>query len=105
MEKERIAFVMFLECELRGNWSNPVVDNDIVHGAEPDDFLTKDPPTAEQYLCKDNDCELWVVRPDGLRRAWQFKKLHGLIMRGNVVSFNQDSIIDELTVDDNKKYF
>ena len=101
---DRITYVAFLECELRGKWTDPVVDHHITMGAEPEDFLTRDPPHSEQYLCKGDDCELWVVRPDGLRRAWHFKEHHGVIIKTNTVSFNQDSVIEELAVDDNKKF-
>lgn len=103
MEDHRQTFVVFLECELRGNWSDPVIDHAINQGFDPEDFLTANPPNAEQYVCKGDNCELWLVRPDGLRRAWHFEKDHVIILRGNVVSFNQKSIIEELAVDDNKK--
>lgn len=103
MEDSRLTFVAFLECELRGKWSNPVIDNALTHGADVEDFLGVDPPNAEQYVCQGDNCELWLVRPDGLRRAWHFEKDHVVILRGNVVSFYQNSIIEELAVDEDKK--
>jgi hypothetical protein len=103
MENNRLTFVVFLECELRGNWSDPVIDDAITHGVDPEDLLTTSPPNTEQHICQGDNCELWLVRPDGLRRAWHFKENHGFIIRGNVVSFNQLSIVDELSVDDTKK--
>ncbi len=103
MENNRLVFVTFLECELRGKWSNPVIDEALTHGADPEDFLSVDPPNTEQHICQGNNCELWLVRPDGLRRAWHFRENHGIILRGNVISFSQESIIEELAVDENKK--
>lgn len=105
MENNRLTFVAFLECELRGNWSNPVEDHAIMYeGADPEDFLKVNPPNAQQYICQGDNCELWLVRPDGLRRAWHFEEEHIVILRGNVVSFYQNSTIEELAVDDDKKH-
>ena len=103
MEHNRHTFIAFLECELRGEWSNPVIDHAIIHGADPEDFLSVDPPNSEQFACQGDDCEIWLVRPDGLRRAWHFAKEHMVIFRGNVISFYQNSVIEELSVDENKK--
>jgi hypothetical protein len=103
MEKNIPTFVAFLECELRGNWSDPVIDNALTHGADPEDFLAVSPPNTEQYVCQGDNCELWLVRLDGLKRAWHFEKNHIVILRGNVVTFYQNSIIEKLTVDEDKK--
>lgn len=103
MDNNRLTFVVFLECELRGKWYDPVIDHALTHGAEPDDFLTVNPPNTEQHVCQGDNCELWLVRPDGLRRAWHFKENHSIIFRGNVVSFSQMSVIEELAIDESKK--
>lgn len=102
-EQERETFISFLECELRGKWKNSAIDYAFSRGADPEDIINQNPPSAERYLCNGDDCELWIVRPDGLRRAFHFKKQHMLIIRSAVVSFNQSSIIEELSVDDDQK--
>ncbi len=99
-DESRITYVAFQECELRGGWTNPVVDFLISRGAEPDDFESKDPPNAERHKAVGTDCEVWLVRPDGLRRAWLFKRGHEIRIRGATIGFNQNSIVEELAVDE-----
>lgn len=49
---------------------------------------------------KETPAELWLVRPDGLRRAFSFR-LGSIISVGqSVVQFNQEDVIDELAVDE-----
>ena len=49
---------------------------------------------------KEDASELWIIRPDGLRRAWKFR-LGSIIEVGTqVVQFRNDDVIEELTVDE-----
>ena len=48
---------------------------------------------------KEDASELWIVRPDGLRRAWKFK-VDSIIEVGALVQFRNDDVIEELAVDE-----
>ena len=51
----------------------------------------------------EGDNELWIVRPDGLKRAFVFK-LGSIVEVGlQVVSFVKDDIKEELAVDEDEQ--
>ena len=90
MEKIRNVFVTFLECEVRGEWT-------------PQEFP---PPstvkyTWVRYMAINQGAEVWIVRSDGLRRAWSFKQKSPILITQSMLLFNQNDVIDEIAVDEN----
>jgi hypothetical protein len=76
----RIAYVSFLECEVRGNWQIKT--------------------SPEVYKAEDDNCEVSLVRPDLLRRTFVFKKNSYVYIIGSMLKFFQNDVIDELSVDE-----
>ena len=90
MEKIRNAFISFLECEVRGEWT-------------PQEFP---PPstvksTWARYMAINKGAEVWIVRSDGLRRAWSFKQKSPILITQSMLLFNQNDVNDEIAVDEN----
>lgn len=99
----RIAYVAFQECEIRGKWEDKI-DDAMDHGADPvDDGFALESSNVEPYHAKDDHCELWVVRPDGLRKAWLFKYGAMVTIRGNTVKFYQGMVAEELSVNEEEQ--
>jgi len=91
IKEPRIAYVAFIECELRGGWTKHSVILKSVEITDPD---------VDEYVASSNESELWLVRPDGLRRAWIFKQDARITVRGSIVTFAQHEVRDELTIDE-----
>ena len=102
VQEPRIAYVSFLECELRGKW-NDELDRAIDKGAEPDDLIDVKQEGTELYVSRGNDCELWLVRPDGLRKAWIFKNDSWVYITGSTVKFFQGSVSEEIAINEEKQ--
>jgi hypothetical protein len=100
----RITYVAFQECEIRGEWSDKIQDA-LDQGADPEDVRTInfEEDSAEYYVSSDDKCEVWIVRLDGLRKAWIFKPTAIVIIRGNTVKFHQSMVSDEISVDEKEQ--
>lgn len=94
--KPRITYLAFLECELRGNWVSEEEERIDLNGQE---F----PEGRHSYLSADKGCELWVVQSGIVRKAFSFKKHSEIEIIGTTVKFEQDDVLNELFVDDDKK--
>ena len=53
---------------------------------------------------KETPAELWIVRPDGLRRAFSFRLSSMISVGQSVVQFNQHDVIEELAIDESKQF-
>ena len=99
-----ITYVVFQEGEIRGDWDSKISDA-LDHGVDPEEInnigLEKD--SSEYYDASNDNCELWIVRPDGLRKGWLFKKNSRIVIRESTVKFYQFSIVDELFIDEEKQ--
>ncbi len=92
MSSIRNSFISFSECEVRGEWT-------------PTDFP---PPstvnsTWAKYCAINEGAEVWVVRSDGLRRAWKFKQHSFVLINQNMLLFNHKDIIDEIAIDEEEQ--
>ncbi len=76
----RVAYVSFLECEIRGNWQ---IKN-----------------SREAYKAEEDNCEVLLVRPDLLRRTFVFKENSMVFIIGSVLKFHQNDVLDELSIDE-----
>jgi len=92
VNKIRNYFISFLECEVRGEWTPQKF---------PPPSTTKS--TWVRYMAINQGCEVWVVRPDGLRRAWKFKQNAPILINQSTLLFNDDDVIDEIAVDEDKQ--
>jgi len=57
----RTAYLWFLECELRGNWNHIL-------------YNYKAGYEWHYYRAKAGSAELWLVRPGGLKRGFNFRE-------------------------------
>jgi len=92
----RITYLAFLECELRGQWISDEEERIDLNGKE---F----PAGRHTYRSLDKGCELWVVQFGITRKAFSFKKHSEIEIVGTTVKFDQDDILEELSVDEEKQ--
>ncbi|MCE2507388.1 MAG: hypothetical protein J4F36_13180 [Nitrosopumilaceae archaeon] len=100
----RTTFVAFQECEIRGSWEGKIQDA-LDRGLDPEDIhiLKLERDSSERYTAMNENCELWVIRPDGLRKAWVFKKDATIVIRASTVKFHQSMVDVELSVDEKEQ--
>lgn len=94
IQEIRTAYISFLECEARGFWD---VD---------ENMMLDDRPTQQVwqiYHALTKGSEISLVRPDGLRRMFRFKSGAEVAIGQQMVRFEQKDILEELSVDDDKK--
>jgi len=90
----RRTYISFLECEVRGYG----LDN-------------LDPEVTNEYPAKFSwktytalkDSEASLVRSDGLRRIFKFRKNSEISIGQMMLEFDQDDVIEELSVDEDKQ--
>ena len=90
VEVRDITTISFIECLLKkdGWWK---IESGLPH----------EQATWRTYrVFKEDYAEVWIVRPDGLRRAWSFR-LGAIVHVGqSVLQFNQWDVKEELAVDE-----
>lgn len=57
----------------------------------------------QYYVAKSDQVELWLVRPDELKRALRFKKDWEIKIGPNSMKFLSDDVDEELTVDEDER--
>lgn len=84
-DKYKIIFLTFFECGLKGQW--------------------KDQPMWDMhyYTTLDDQNELWIVRPDELKRAFRFTEGSTIKIAQNLVKFDVKNIIKEIAVDEDER--
>lgn len=90
----RTAYISFLECEVRGFWE------------EDEDFMMNESPRQhvwQIYHALTKGSEISLVRPDGLRRMFRFESGAEIAIGQQMIRFEQNDMLEELSVDDNKK--
>jgi hypothetical protein len=55
------------------------------------------------YRAKHESAELWIVRPDGLKRGFSFKEGSRIQVDMMMVRYAHENLIDEIIVDENEK--
>lgn len=96
IEAVRIAYISFLECEVRGFW---IEDEDL-------SMMDNDLPSQQVwkiYHAATKGSEISLVRPDGLRRMFRFKSGAEVAIGQQMIRFEQEDVLEELSVDDDKK--
>lgn len=83
----RVVYIAFQECEVRGDWTG----------------TTDVGKVAWIYTSEDEDGQVHLVRQDGLKRAFSFKKGSVVGMIPMTVFFESDNVTDELTVDEDER--
>ncbi len=76
-----------------------VVKNDCWKQIIKDALLERDMWRVYQ-VWKEDGAEVWIVRPDGLRRAWSFKVDSLVQVSSNAVMFRAQDVKEELSVDE-----
>lgn len=61
------------------------------------------PSERGNYTAMTKGCELWLVQPNDTRRAFVFKRDTDILVIGTTVKFDQDDVIEELSVDEKKQ--
>src|SRR5437870_12535268 len=91
----RTAYISFLECEVRGLWE------------EDDSNMTSDLPTHQVwkiYNAIAKGSEISLVRLDGLRQMFRFKNGAEVAIGQQMARFEQEDLLEELSIDDSKKF-
>lgn len=91
--ENRIAYITFLECEVREGWADfeTMGDIDASKGGET------------HYRAWREPAEIFLVRPDGLRRNFSFKNESKIVVHSGMIEFRQEDLIGEVTVDEDEK--
>jgi hypothetical protein len=84
----RTAYLSFLECELKNNW------NQILYKVGYEWYY---------YKANADSAELWLVRPDGLKRGFRFKEGAQIQIGMMMLKFAHEDMIDEITIDENER--
>lgn len=85
---EKTVYVSFIECVFKGDWNERLYKTDY---------------ESQYYVAKTDLAELWLVRPDELRRIFRFRKDSEVKVGPTTVKFLNDNMIEELTVDEDEK--
>ena len=85
-----IATISFIECLVKGEgWK------EIESGLPYEQAVWR-----SHRVWKEDYAEVWIVRPDGLRRAWSFR-LSAIVEVGqSVVQFMPQDVKEEIAVDE-----
>ena len=84
---DRTAYLSFLECDLRDNWSK---------------ILYNDGYEWHHYKSTD-EAELWLVRQDDLKRGFTFKKDSQIQIGMMMVMFVHKDLVDEISTDEDER--
>lgn len=90
----RTAYISFLECEVRGFWDEEEYS---MMGDNPSQHVWK------IYTAMTKGSEVSLVRPDGLRRMFRFHSGTEVAIGQQMIRFEQEDVLEELSVDDDKK--
>jgi hypothetical protein len=88
-------FLTFLECAKRGSWEQMRQDHPAAH--------EKIEPYMNGYRALANDAEVWIVRQDGVRRAFRFKPTGKVWIGSGMIKFWNSEMEEEMAVDENEK--
>lgn len=88
-----VATISFIECLVKGKgWQ------------EQNPTITYQQAVWRTYrvLIQDH-AEVWIVRPDGLRRAWSFRTGAYIEIGQSVIQFMPQDVVEEIAVDEDAK--
>jgi hypothetical protein len=88
------VFLAFLECAKRGDWD--VITDEL------DRFMRLE-KSMTGWRSRSNECEVWIVRPDGVKRAFRFPPRTKVWVGNGVIKFYGFEAIQELAVDENER--
>ena len=85
-----VLTISFIECMVKGEgWQKIIKHTDLAL------------QIWMMYKVADEGAsELWIIRPDGLRRAWKFRLGSIIEVGAQVVQFRNEDVIEELAVDE-----
>ncbi len=89
----RIAYLAFLECEVRGGWLDDQIRTPIQIGQGDETY----------WRVWQEPAEIHLVRPDGLKRILSFRNGAVVIVHNGMIEFNQEDFIEELAIDEDAK--
>jgi hypothetical protein len=78
------TYIIFLECQVRGNWTE----------------TTDVGRTSRDCTAQDDNAEVGLVRQDGLRRNFIFKRGAVVSITPMMLGLENDDVVNELTVDE-----
>ena len=90
----RIAYITFLECELRGTWHDIQGNYKAQMGKGGKTYFT---------AWREKEAQVWLVRSDGLRRNFAFKNKATITVHQGMIQFNQEDLLDEFGVDEDEQ--
>ena len=79
----RSVFLTFIDLDLRGSWKK-VYDKDHL-----DSFS--------------DAAEIWLVSPDGLKRAWVMKSGSRVRVIGSTINFDPNDVVEEIVIDEKEQ--
>ena len=78
--------VSFMECLVKGAWEK-------IYTNQNENLL------GSFKAINDDSAEIWIVRPDGLKRGWNFKAGAIVHQGSQIIQFNQNDVKEELSSD------
>ncbi len=94
--ESEITYIAFLECVFRGRWFTTAEDKEGITDIRSEDY--------NEHSAMEDGAEVWVVMPDRLRRAFSFKDGSTVLVYGATIRFDQNDVIEELAVDEEKQF-
>ena len=92
-KKVRIAYLTFLECEVRGGWFDEQTKSQFQIGKGDE----------THWRAWQEPADILLVRQDGLKRHLTFKNTSLIIVHNGMIEFNQEDFIEEIRTDEDEK--
>ena len=85
-----VATISFIECLVKGKeWKE-----------EESPYPYQQAVWRTYRVWTEDSAEVWIVRPDGLRRAWSFRIGAYIEVGQSVIQFRPDDVKEEIAVDE-----
>lgn len=92
-KRVRIAYLTFLECEVRGGWYDEQTKSQFSVGKGEE----------TRWRAWQEPAEVLLVRQDGLRRHLSFRNQSLVIIHNGMIEFNQEDFLVEIRIDEDEK--
>ncbi|MBM3911020.1 MAG: hypothetical protein FJ356_05170 [Thaumarchaeota archaeon] len=92
-KRVRVAYLTFLECEVRGGWLDEQTTTRLQIGKGDETY----------WRVWQEPAEILLVRQDGLKRHLTFRNTSQVIIHNGMIEFNQDDFLGEIRIDEDEQ--